>query len=174
MRALQTHTTLPTTMVTHVLVRHHVSVCMAAAMPSIYSLPPYGLAEIQMLLPNNQRQHRTLHIQKDVLPYSLCWLLCPFSAALASIFRVDSISTSYNRPCNTNADTSTTTRVYPLGGQEGSPCPFRMRGQKEDVRPWAIYARTSPPRVDVGTTAQGGAEPLRRGAHNLPASAQAG
>jgi len=25
-----------------------------------------------MLLPNNQRQHRTLHIQKDVLPYALC------------------------------------------------------------------------------------------------------
>jgi len=28
--------------------------------------------EIGMLLPNNQRQHRTLHIQKDVLPYALC------------------------------------------------------------------------------------------------------
>ena len=28
------------------------------------------------LLPNNQRQHRTLHIQKDVLPYELCKLLC--------------------------------------------------------------------------------------------------
>ena len=25
--------------------------------------------EIGILLPNNQRQHRTLHIQKDVLPY---------------------------------------------------------------------------------------------------------
>jgi len=24
--------------------------------------------EIGILLPNNQRQHRTLHIQKDVLP----------------------------------------------------------------------------------------------------------
>ena len=24
------------------------------------------------LLPNHQRQHRTLHIQKDVLPYALC------------------------------------------------------------------------------------------------------
>ena len=49
-----------------------------------------------MLLPNNQRPHRTLHIQKDVLPYALCWLLCPVSAAFASIFRMDSISTSYN------------------------------------------------------------------------------
>jgi len=29
-------------------------------------------AEIGVLLPNNQRQHRTLHIQKDVLPYALC------------------------------------------------------------------------------------------------------
>jgi len=28
--------------------------------------------EIGILLPNNQRQHRALHIQKDVLPYALC------------------------------------------------------------------------------------------------------
>ena len=28
--------------------------------------------EIGVLLPNNQRQHRTLHIHKDVLPYALC------------------------------------------------------------------------------------------------------
>ena len=27
------------------------------------------------LLPSNQRQHRTLHIQKDVLPYALCYLV---------------------------------------------------------------------------------------------------
>ena len=54
--------------------------------------------EIVILLPNNQRQHRTLHIQKDVLPYALCWLLCPVSAALASILRMDSISTSYHEP----------------------------------------------------------------------------
>ena len=25
-----------------------------------------------ILFPNNQRQHRTLHIQEDVLPYALC------------------------------------------------------------------------------------------------------
>ena len=48
-----------------------------------------------ILLPNNQRQHRTLHIQKNVLPYALCWLLCPVSAALASFSRMDSIATSY-------------------------------------------------------------------------------
>ena len=42
-----------------------------------------------------QRQHCTLHTQKDVPPYALCSLLCPVSAALASIFRRDSISTSY-------------------------------------------------------------------------------
>ena len=29
-------------------------------------------AEIGILLPNNQRQHSTLHIQEDVLPYALC------------------------------------------------------------------------------------------------------
>ena len=51
--------------------------------------------EIGILLPNNQRQHRTLHIQKDVLPYALCYLLCSVLAALASIFWMDSISTSY-------------------------------------------------------------------------------
>ena len=28
--------------------------------------------EIGILLLNNQRQYRTLHIQKDVLPYALC------------------------------------------------------------------------------------------------------
>ena len=28
--------------------------------------------DIGILLPNNQRQHRTLHIQKDVLPDTLC------------------------------------------------------------------------------------------------------
>ena len=27
---------------------------------------------VGMLLPNNQRQHRTLHIQNDALPYVLC------------------------------------------------------------------------------------------------------
>jgi len=31
-----------------------------------------GLREIGMSLPNNQRQHRTVHIQKDVLTYALC------------------------------------------------------------------------------------------------------
>ena len=50
--------------------------------------------EVGIILPNNQRQHRTLHIQKDELPYALCYLLCPVSAALAHIFRLDSISTS--------------------------------------------------------------------------------
>jgi len=28
--------------------------------------------EMGISLPNSQRQHRTLHIQKDVLPYALC------------------------------------------------------------------------------------------------------
>ena len=40
------------------------------------------MEETGILLPKNQRQHRTLHIQKDVLPYALCYLLCPVSAAL--------------------------------------------------------------------------------------------
>jgi len=29
------------------------------------------MAKIGVSLPNNQRQHRTLRIQKDVLPYAL-------------------------------------------------------------------------------------------------------
>jgi hypothetical protein len=28
--------------------------------------------EIGIFLPNNQRQHRTLHIQMNVLPYAMC------------------------------------------------------------------------------------------------------
>jgi hypothetical protein len=31
-----------------------------------------GNYEIGIPLPNNQRQHRTLHIQEDVLPSALC------------------------------------------------------------------------------------------------------
>ena len=34
--------------------------------------PPTGFRGIGILLPNDQRQHRTLYIQKDVLPYALC------------------------------------------------------------------------------------------------------
>ena len=56
------------------------------------------LQRLELLLPNNQRQHRTLHVRKDVLPYVLCYMLCPVSAALASIFRMYPISTS----CKTN------------------------------------------------------------------------
>jgi len=37
-----------------------------------------------------------------VLPYALCYSLCPVSAALASIFRMDSIPTSYSRTMNLN------------------------------------------------------------------------
>jgi len=32
---------------------------------------PTTRREIGILLPNNQRQYRTLHIQKDELPYAL-------------------------------------------------------------------------------------------------------
>ena len=53
-----------------------------------------GCRDIGISCLNNQRQHCTLHVPQDVLPYALCWLLCPVSAALASIFRMDSISTS--------------------------------------------------------------------------------
>ena len=45
--------------------------------------------------PNNQHQQRTLHVKEDVLPNALCLLLCPVSAALASICKIDLIYTSY-------------------------------------------------------------------------------
>ena len=52
------------------------SVCEAsiADVPHLGGAPPECLEdeEIGILLPNNQRQHRTLHIQKGVLPYALC------------------------------------------------------------------------------------------------------
>jgi len=38
----------------------------------LYGVITATFVEIGILLPNNQRQHRTLHIQKDVLPYALC------------------------------------------------------------------------------------------------------
>ena len=36
------------------------------------SLLPFSAIEVDIFLPNNQCQHCTLHIQKDVLPYALC------------------------------------------------------------------------------------------------------
>ena len=40
--------------------------------PAEKGKPPRNPGEIGILLPNNQRQHRTLHIRKDVLPYAFC------------------------------------------------------------------------------------------------------
>ena len=33
--------------------------------------PAWEFKKIDILLPHNQRPHRTLHVQKDVLPYAL-------------------------------------------------------------------------------------------------------
>ena len=65
-------------------------------------------------LPNSQRQHRTLHIQKDVQPYAWCWLLCTVSDALASIFRMDSISTSYRLCLHLSQQPPSQEAVYEL------------------------------------------------------------
>ena len=78
-----------------------------------------AFSEIGVFLPNNQR-HRTLHIQKDVLPYALCYLLCPVSAALASIFRIDSISTSYHMPSK-GAEVTCERENEPPHGPTGIP-----------------------------------------------------
>ena len=55
-----------------------------------------GRKDIGILLPNNQRQHRTVQIQKDVLPYVLRYLLCPVSAAArAQMLILDQISSGW-------------------------------------------------------------------------------
>ena len=54
----------------------------------------YGLKirEIGILLPNNQRQHRTLHIQKDVLPYGVGFTVWGFQFGVDRLgVRVDSL-----------------------------------------------------------------------------------
>ena len=61
----------------------HVVACLLAPVPA----PATVLREIGNLLPNNRRQRRTC--------YALCHILYPVSAAHASIFRMDSNSTSY-------------------------------------------------------------------------------
>ena len=40
--------------------------------------------EIAILLQNDRRQHRTLHVQKEMLLFALCYLLCSVSRATAS------------------------------------------------------------------------------------------
>ena len=50
---------------------------LPAAMKAAYrkygiAIPEVSPPEISILLPNNQRQHLTLHFPKDVLPYALC------------------------------------------------------------------------------------------------------
>jgi len=44
--------------------------CHTAGYEGIFS--PHRAREIGILSPNNQRQHRTLKIQEDVLSYALC------------------------------------------------------------------------------------------------------
>ena len=44
---------------------------MLALTPKPEAQNPLTPREIGILLSNNQRQHRTLHIQEDVLPYAL-------------------------------------------------------------------------------------------------------
>ena len=53
-------------------------------------------SEIGILLQYNQRQHHTLNIQEDVLPYALRSYCAPCQLHLASISRINSISTSYS------------------------------------------------------------------------------
>jgi len=65
-----------------------------AVLPELAHLGALHLrSEIGISLPNHQHQHCTLHVQQDVLPYALGQLLCPASAAGASIFQMDSVST---------------------------------------------------------------------------------
>ena len=85
-----------------------------AVLPSILVEKLRGLpGGIGILLPNNQRQHRTLHIQKDVLPYALRYLLCPVSAALASIFRMDGLPTPSSRSSQAFSGLHCQCRLFP-------------------------------------------------------------
>jgi hypothetical protein len=45
-------------------------------MQSCPGTPPRGAGEIGILLPNNQRQHRTSHAPKDLLPLRICANYC--------------------------------------------------------------------------------------------------
>ena len=61
----------------HIQDRHHQNRAPASRKRSLKPLkmfPPRSAAarEIGLLLPNNQRQNRSLRIQNDVLPYALC------------------------------------------------------------------------------------------------------
>ena len=59
---------------------HQVTTAPCVKMSGVYATCPKvarvskvaGVSEIGNLLSNNQRQHRTLRIQKDVLPCALC------------------------------------------------------------------------------------------------------
>jgi len=56
----------------------------------------FGCRETGILLPSNQRLHRTSHAPKDVLPLRICANYCaPCQPILRAFFRMDSISASY-------------------------------------------------------------------------------
>ena len=80
------------------------------------------LLEIDLLLPDDSRQHRTLNIQQDVLPYALFPLLCPVSVALASIFWMDSISTS--EVLSSCHSPSKSRQPREGGDRGGAPCSY--------------------------------------------------
>jgi hypothetical protein len=48
-----------------------IDIVLEIAAPRAPGPPCATVSEIGILLPSNQRKHRTLHIQKDVLPYPL-------------------------------------------------------------------------------------------------------
>jgi len=54
------------------LVSKDVSGAGFGAFPAAAAVRGPSQREIGIVLPNNQRQHHTLHIQKDVQPYTLC------------------------------------------------------------------------------------------------------
>jgi hypothetical protein len=73
-----------------VIVLPRVPVVQRLVNQRVHEGPHLNIERLVFYCQKKQRQHRTLHIQKDVLPYALCKLLCPVSAGLASIFQMDS------------------------------------------------------------------------------------
>ena len=68
------------------------------------------MAEIGNLLPSNQRQRRTC--------YALCHILYPVSAAFASFFWMDSISSSSHQPCEVGQIKAWSLRHFSAGRSE--------------------------------------------------------
>ena len=124
------------------------SFCFISSSSATYILSLYaGAREIGNLLPNIQRQRCTC--------YALCHILYPVSAALTSIFQMDSNSTSYICRCDRHqAATSSRSPTCTWNA-----CRAGRRLHRTEMRP--------PPRLDTCPT-QAHMLPRQLHARSLP------